>query len=133
MANCYHEEATLQDPVFLLKNKQEIEAMWTMLCSRAKGFELTFEQVKANDGSGSAHIEAHYLFSQTNRKVHNKIDAQFRFKEGLIIEHKDSFSFWKWSQQALGLPGYLLGWSSFLQKKVQKRAGRNLKRFAKRA
>lgn len=122
MIGCYHEEATFRDPVFILKTKQEIEGMWTMLCSRAKEFELTFEQVEANNETGSAHIEATYLFSQTKRLVHNKIEAQFRFKDGLIIEHVDSFSFWRWSRQALGMPGLLFGWSPLLRKAVQKKA-----------
>lgn len=130
MMACYHEEAIFRDPVFVLKSKKDIEAMWKMLCSRAKEFELVFEQVKADEEIGSAHWEASYLFSQTNRKVLNKIDARFHFKDGLIVEHIDSFSFWKWSQQALGLPGYILGWSSFLQKKVRRQARQNLKRFS---
>lgn len=122
MISCYHEEATFRDPVFILKNKQEIAAMWTMLCSRAKEFELTFEQVKVNGESGSAYIEAAYLFSQTKRMVQNRINAKFQFKDGLIIEHIDSFSFWRWSRQALGMPGLLFGWSPLLRKAVQKRA-----------
>jgi hypothetical protein len=30
-------------------------------------------------------------------------------KEGLIIEHRDHFELWRWSRQALGLKGLLLG------------------------
>ncbi|MEX2603228.1 MAG: nuclear transport factor 2 family protein, partial [Gracilimonas sp.] len=118
MLACYHDDASFRDPVFILKSKAEISAMWTMLCSGAREFGLTFEQVNADDNSGSAKLEATYQFSQTNRKVLNKIVAKFQFKDGLIIEHNDSFNFWKWSRQALGTPGYLLGWSSVLQKKV---------------
>ena len=131
MASCYHEEATFEDPVFTLHSKKEVEGMWTMLCSRAMKFELTFDAVKANDQSGSAYIEAKYLFSATGRRVHNKIHANFRFQEGLIIEHKDTFDFWRWSRYALGLPGYLLGWTSFLQNKVQREARKSLDRFMK--
>ena len=43
----------------------------------------------------------------------------------------DRFDFWKWSRQALGLPGWLLGWSSALRAKVQARAAGNLARFVK--
>ncbi|MEX0722267.1 MAG: nuclear transport factor 2 family protein [Gracilimonas sp.] len=131
MMTCYHVEASFSDPVFELKTKQEISAMWTMLCERAQEFELTFEEVKANKKIGSAKWQAAYLFSQTNRKVINRIEAQFKFREGLIIEHTDSFNFWRWSKQALGIPGQVLGWTSFLKKKVQKQARKNLKRFGK--
>lgn len=132
MLACYHEEAAFRDPVFILKTKKEISAMWTMLCAGARDFALTFEQVRADDETGSAKLEATYQFSQTNRKVLNKINARFRFKEGLIIEHVDSFNFWKWSRQSLGLPGYLLGWSSYLKKEVRQKARKNMKRYEER-
>jgi hypothetical protein len=131
MMTCYHDEASFSDPVFELKTKQEISAMWTMLCDRAEEFELTFENVKSNENTGSANWQAAYLFSQTNRKVINRIEARFKFRDGLIIEHVDSFNFWRWSKQALGIPGQVLGWTSFLKKKVQKQARKNLDRFEK--
>ncbi|SMO77164.1 nuclear transport factor 2 family protein [Gracilimonas mengyeensis] len=127
MVNCYHPDASFKDPVFELHSKEEIAKMWNGLCKRAKKFELNFDQVKANESTGLAHWEATYLFSKTNRMVTNSINAEFRYKDGLIIEHIDSFDFWKWSRQALGLTGYLLGWSSFLRSKVQKQAMKSLK------
>lgn len=132
MLSCYHENATFRDPVFELHSKREIHGMWTMLCSNAKEFELRFDSIQADNATGSAHIEAKYVFSSTGRKVHNKIDARFRFRDGLIIEHKDSFDFWRWSKYALGLPGYVLGWTDLLQNKVRKEARRNLDRFMMR-
>lgn len=132
MIRCYHPEATFKDPVFDLSSKNEIAGMWTMLCKRAKEFEFHFDQVWADEEKGKARLKAEYLFPQTNRMVHNNINARFKFKDGLIIEHKDSFSFWRWSRHALGLPGFLLGWSSFLQKKVQKQAYKNMKAFTPR-
>lgn len=129
MMSCYHPEATFKDPVFDLSSKNEIEGMWTMLCKGAKEFEFHFDQVWADEETGKARLKAKYLFSKTNRMVHNNINARFRFKDGLIIEHIDSFDFWKWSRQALGTPGLLLGWSSFLQKKVQRQAFNNMKAY----
>lgn len=129
MISCYHPDATFKDPVFDLSSKKEIAGMWTMLCKRAKEFEFHYEQVKADKETGKARLRAKYLFSQSNRMVHNDIDARFKFKDGLIIEHIDSFNFWRWSRQALGLPGLLLGWSSFLQERVQRQARKNLEQF----
>lgn len=129
MIRCYHPEATFKDPVFELSSKKEIAGMWTMLCKRARQFEFNFDQVSADEERGKARLKAKYLFSQTNRMVHNNINASFKFKDGLIIEHVDSFNFWRWSRQALGFPGLLLGWSSFLQKKVQKQARKNMEAF----
>lgn len=129
MIDCYHPEATFEDPVFRLGTKNEIAGMWKMLCKRAKGFELQYNGVRADGKEGEAQIKAKYLFSQTERMVHNQINAHFKFKDGLIIEQEDSFDFWKWSRQALGFPGLLLGWSKFLQNKVREQAHENMQRF----
>lgn len=132
MLSCYHPEATFEDPVFQLSSKEEIDAMWGMLCSGARQFELDFEVLDVDENSVSARVEASYLFSLTSRKVHNNIEAKFRFKDGLIIRHHDHFSFYRWSRQAFGASGMLLGWLPFFQKQVQDRARQNLKKFQSR-
>ncbi|MDZ7715069.1 MAG: nuclear transport factor 2 family protein [Balneolaceae bacterium] len=81
MAECYHPEATFKDEVFELKGKH-IAAMWHMLCERGKDLELTFSDIASDKDSGSAHLEATYTFTQTGRKVHNVLEASFRFKDG---------------------------------------------------
>ncbi len=43
-------------------------------------------------GRGSARWEAVYPFSETGRIVHNRIRAEFRFRDGKIIEHRDHFT-----------------------------------------
>lgn len=132
MAACYHPQARFTDPAFPNLRGAEIGAMWTMLCQRAQDFSLEFSAVQADGERGSAHWEARYLFSKTGRTVHNIIEASFRFQDGLIVEHTDSFSFWRWSRQALGLPGVLLGWSGFLRGKVQAEAARGLAAFQRK-
>ena len=129
MAACYHADARFSDPAFPNLRGADIGAMWAMLCERAKDFSLEFSQISSEADRGSAHWEARYLFSQTGRHVHNIIDAEFRFKDGLIIEHDDRFDFWRWSRMALGVPGMLLGWSGFLRGKVQAQAAKGLAAF----
>lgn len=129
MGTCYHDEMEFSDPGFGKLNAGDARAMWTMLNSRNSGLELTHDKVWANEEEGGAYWEAKYTFSQTGRFVHNKITAKFKFKDGLIVKHDDSFSFWKWSSMALGMPGYLLGWTPFLQNKVQKTVLKLLKKF----
>jgi len=73
--------------------------------------------------------EAHYTFSRTGRKVRNLINANFDFKDNLIVSHKDNFDLWKWSRMALGLPGLLLGWTPFMRTKIQKMANTSLTKF----
>ena len=52
-----------------------------------------------------------------------------RFRDGKIIEHTDDFDLWKWSRQALGIKGWLLGWSEFVQKKIRNSAQDSLLAF----
>lgn len=129
MIRCYHADIRFSDPVFPVLSAAEVGAMWKMLCSQAKNFDLTFDSVEANDHVGKAHWEARYDFSATGRRVHNKIDAQFEFQDGKIIKHTDSFNFWKWSSMALGTVGFLMGWTPLLRKKVQRQAHQRLTKY----
>jgi len=134
MASCYHENAEFEDPAFSLRGKKEVAGMWAMLCTAVKEkgrdvWRLEFSDISADDRQGKAHWEAHYRFSATGRMVHNIIDAKFEFRDGLIFRHHDNFDFWRWSRQAIGPAGMLLGWSSLLRKKVRSQAGKNLAAF----
>jgi len=131
MGECYHPEATFKDEAFDLKTVAEIRSMWEMLCTRGKDMRIEFKDVKAELQTGSAHWDAYYSFSKSGRKVHNSIDATFEFKDGLILNHRDHFNFYRWSKQALGTPAILLGWTGFFRKKVQVSAMEGLKQFRK--
>ena len=128
MALCYHKDVFFRDEAFELNGK-EVPAMWHMLCLRGKDLEIEFYDIIEYEDTVTAKWEAKYTFSSTKRKVHNKIEARFKFKDGKIIEHIDRFNFWKWSSQALGITGYLLGWSTILKKKVLDQAGNSLNAF----
>ncbi|MCG8611544.1 MAG: nuclear transport factor 2 family protein [Pseudomonadales bacterium] len=132
MASCYHPEAQFEDEVFRLTGT-DIADMWRMLCAQATGFELHYSNVECDEITGSAHWEPSYDFSVTGRRVHNVIDAEFEFKDGLIYRHRDRFSFWRWSRQALGLPGVLFGWSGLIRNKVKQTANGNLRRFIEKS
>lgn len=130
MKECYSDEAIFQDPAFGILNGSEVKAMWEMLCKNAKDFSLIFDQVQPEDEEYiTCRWIAHYTFSATGRKVENRIKAYLRIKEGKIIEHTDYFVFWTWSRQALGLSGWLLGWSSFFKSQVRKQARERLMKY----
>lgn len=129
MGECYADSATFQDPVFNLKNGKEARAMWHYLVTNGKDLTVTFRDIKADDKTGSAHWEATYLFSGTGRKVHNVIEAKFKFENGKIVEHRDHFKFWKWTRMALGGTGTFLGWTPLVKNKVRKTAAGGLKKF----
>lgn len=129
MQACYAENAIFSDAVFKHLNARQVRAMWQMLITRGTDLDLTFGNVQANDQHGSAHWEATYTFSATGRRVVNRIKAEFVVENGKIVQHTDSFDFYVWARQALGLSGWLLGWTSFLRQKVTDKAMKNLAQF----
>lgn len=130
MCECYHPEILFRDPAFDLVKESAVSQMWEMLIEKSKGnLKIEFSDIKADEYTGSARWTATYNFSKTNRKVVNIIHTQFQFKDGLIIRHTDHFDIWKWSKQALGITGFLFGWTGFLQKKIQRQAALSLKRY----
>ena len=128
MIACYAPAVEFSDAVFTLSGKRP-GAMWHMLCEAGKDLEISFRDLDADNQRGRAHWEARYTFSATGRKVHNIIDAEFVFQNGLIIQHRDHFDFWRWSRMALGPMGWALGWTPMLQKQVQRNARQRLDRF----
>ena len=129
MSACYTDDVLFSDPVFGELRGRQASDMWRMLTSRAKDFSVVFDQVRADDRSGSAHWVATYLFSQTGRTVVNDIQARFAFRDGLICEHHDHFDLWRWSRQALGAKGLLLGWTQMVQNAIRGQAQKGLKTF----
>ena len=121
MISCYTDDIHFEDPAFGILKGPQVGNMWRMLCESQKGkeFIITFSDVTYDDEKGTAHWEAKYHFSKTGRKVHNKIDATFEFRNGKISKHIDHFNLHKWASQALGLSGKLIGWTSFFRKKLQ--------------
>jgi ketosteroid isomerase-like protein len=129
MTACYTEDVRFSDPVFGELRGPQVGAMWRMLTSRAREFSLVFDQVRADRERGSAHWVATYLFTQTGRTVVNDIQARFVFRDGKICEHHDQFDLWRWSRQALGAKGAILGWTPLVQNAIRAQAHKGLKAF----
>ncbi len=130
MVSQYHDDVVFKDPAFGTLEGIRAKKMWEMLLKRSGGdIAIKYHSVTADEISGAAQWEATYIFSQTGRRVINNISAKFEFKEGKIIRHTDQFNLWKWSRQALGLKGWMLGFTSFFQKKLQAQTNRMLDKF----
>jgi hypothetical protein len=130
MQSCYSVHPVFNDPVFGILEGVEVTAMWEMLCKGAKDFSLSFSNIELLDEEyATCDWTATYTFSKTGRRVVNKINAYMRIQDGRITEHTDHFSFWKWSRQALGISGWLLGWTHYLRSRVQRNAMKNLNNF----
>lgn len=133
MIACYADDVEFSDPAFGELTGTDAKNMWKMLVERAGGnIKIEYKNIKADAQKGSADWTADYLFSKTGRRVFNEIHAEFEFKDGKIVRHDDTFDIWKWSRQALGISGLLLGWSSFLQNKIRQNARASLREYGEK-
>ena len=129
MQNCYDDEAVFNDPVFGILHGKQIGSMWKMLCTGARDFSLEFDKPEAGEEYGTCCWTAKYTFSKTGRSVINNVKAHMRFSNAKIIEHTDEFDLYKWSRQAFGVQGWLLGWSGFMKNKIRYQALTKLQNF----
>ena len=131
MEACYAIDAHFQDEVFPdLNGAREIGGMWKMLIANVKKHPSSLAHWKVVVSlvtDASAHWDCNYLFSR--RPVLNSVDASFQFNaDGLIVNHVDKFDFWNWSKQAMGVTGWVLGWTPLLRSKVQSQAASSLEK-----
>lgn len=132
MASLYAPDAAFSDEVFVDLTGLEAGGMWRMLCGRSKDLKVTYEILESTQDTAKVRWHAYYTFSKTGRQVHNVIDATMVVASGKIKSHKDVFPFWKWSIQALGPIGILLGWSPIVKNKVRQEAMASLRSFMKK-
>lgn len=129
MQDTYASDATFRDPVFDLRGAERIGGMWRMLLANGDDLEVAHGDVHAHGHQVHARWEARYTFGATGRPVHNVIDAELEVRDGRIVRHEDRFGFWRWSRQALGPTGLVLGWTPLVRRKVRATAVRSLDRY----
>ncbi len=125
---CYHSEAQFSDPVFPLLDAAHVRAMWKMLLTSGTDLRVEFRVIEESATEGRVEWDARYTFGATGRKVHNRVSSTFVIKDGLILVQKDTFNFWRWSRQALGTSGLLLGWTVIVRNKVRATAAARLEK-----
>jgi ketosteroid isomerase-like protein len=128
MAKLYEPDGRFHDPAFGELTGAEAGEMWRMLTGRADDLRVDLAEHSAQGDTGSARWIARYTFTRTGRPVVNDVHARFRFHDGRIAEHEDSFSFWGWARQALGPAGLVLGLPP-MSSVVQRRAREDLAKF----
>lgn len=129
MQGCYSPNPIFNDPVFGILQGREVTCMWEMLCRNAKNFSLKFNSIDVDGEYCTCNWIATYTFSKTGRRVVNKVKAHMRIQNGKITEHTDEFDLYRWSRQALGITGFLLGWSGYLKNKIRHDAKKRLYEF----
>jgi hypothetical protein len=108
MAACYHLDADFKDIAFTLHGRKQIHAMWHLISET--DLRATFTIIKVDDETGIVQLVDDYTFRDTGRAVHNEIQSDFHFQDGLIIEHRDSCDALKWGIQALGPVKGAISW-----------------------
>jgi ketosteroid isomerase-like protein len=129
MARLYAPDGRFHDPAFGTLSGEEAGDMWRMLTSRSDDLSVELAEHSAEGDEGTARWIARYTFTRTGRPVVNDVRARFRFRDGLITDHRDSFSLPRWTRQALGGPaGAVMGYP-LLNQLLRRRARGDLERF----
>ena len=131
MCVLYSDTILFSDPVFPKLAGEAARNMWRMLCQNSTDLKIDYRVLFSSDKSAVVEWNAWYTFSKTGRKVHNIVHSTLEVEDGLIVKHTDLFSFWRWSRQALGIPGICLGWTPLLKGKVQETAAKSLLKFSR--
>lgn len=130
MVNHYHANVVFEDPAFGELKGDQARQMWHMLIERGgDDLQVSHSNIQVDADAVTAQWTAKYRYGTNKRPVVNHVQARFRFRDGKIISHTDHFSMWKWSRQALGASGLLLGWTGFLKRKVQTRTRSMLDKY----
>lgn len=132
MAACYHDDVVFEDPVFGVLRGEDARDMWRMLCSGGTDLTVTHEVLDATPSNATVAWVARYTFPRTGRPVTNNVTARVAIDGGRIVDHRDSFSLWGWSAQALGPVGRLLGWTPVMHARIRATSAASLRKFQTR-
>lgn len=123
----YAPDVEFSDPAFGTLKGDEARAMWRMLIERGKDqLQITHRNVVAKGETAQADWQAWYTFSASGNFVHNRVHADFEFKNGKIWRHHDSFEPAVWACQALAPAGCWFGGQPFMQARIQQAARESL-------
>ena len=132
MGLLYAEHATFSDPVFPLLNARGARTMWKMLLTRAEDLGIEVKILEDSPTHASVDWVAHYTFGATGRPVVNRVHTEMALSNGRIVRQVDSFSLWRWSRQALGAKGWLLGWTPVVRDRIRAQAANSLREYARK-
>ena len=118
---CYSNNAVYHNQVMGLLDIDTTKAMWQLLCTGLPSLKTSYSNIQELDEEYATCLwEEQYI--NNGKLIAKKNKAYLRFENGLIIEHTDGFNFYDWCKQTKGVVGWLFGWSTFMQKGIQKKA-----------
>jgi hypothetical protein len=125
LQSCYAENAVYNNQVMGLLDIDSTKAMWQLLCTCIPDLKTSYSNIQELDEEYATCLWEE-KYTDNGKLILKKNKAYFRIQDGLIIEHTDGFNFYDWCKQNYGLVGYLFGWSTFMQKRIQKKARKGL-------
>ena len=129
MNACYATDIVFTDPVFATIEGDRPRAMWTMLCAALRDFSLTYEIASVAGDVAVVDWIASYTYTATGRPIRNIVRSTLTVHDGRIVRQTDRFDLWRWSAQALGPVGTLLGWSPQIRQRIRATAAARLAAF----
>lgn len=122
MCNRYSSLIYYSDPVFGLLKDEQVIKMWQFRVANSNELSLIYGNISdRGDNYYTCEWTATYRFAPTGKKIIHKAKAYMKVEDGIITEHSDAYSFYKWIRQAYGISGWILGWSSVYKKRVRKK------------
>ena len=98
----YAPDVRFKDEIFAFQDRAGTMGMWGILL-KTEGAKFRYEFLSAEGETAKVRWLADY--EVFGRPVHNVIEATLTIREGRIVEHRDAFSWERWSRQALPLGG----------------------------
>ncbi len=130
MISFYDDKIEFEDPAFGKLKGNDAKMMWQMLIERSRGnLKVSHQLNESSETIAKVNWTAVYPFSKTGRIITNHIEAIMIMENGKIIKHTDYFNLWKWSRQAMGWKGFILGWTPFFRKKLQQQTRKMLQQY----
>lgn len=98
----YAPDVRFQDEIFSFQDRAGTMGMWRILLA-SEGARFRYELLSTQGETAKVRWLADYeLFG---RPIHNVIEATLTIREGRVVDHKDAFSWERWSRQAFPLGG----------------------------
>lgn len=135
LAQCYAPSARFEDAAWSLQGTEAIAAMWEMICDDTRRLGADVWRLECLRIRGTRHrCKVDWRLSHrdpaTGRLIHQRMESRFLLtRDGRIDFHENRFSLWRWSRQARGLSGWLLGWTPIMRQRVRHDAAQRLDRY----
>ena len=120
MNRMYSDDIVFFDPKVGLLREGIAKKLWKYQYENVNNFSFSFgEVIQVDEEYYTCENIILYRHPQTKRKIKDKRKSYFRMENGKIVEQSDAFKFYAWNRQAFGIMGWVLGWSTFFQKRVK--------------